>query len=67
MSLRIYNTLYGKKEEFVPVNKGKVGIYGSYLGRKNRSTLTDIYETEIRDDGYAFGFVSPNLIISIFW
>ncbi|MCP3900044.1 MAG: cysteine--tRNA ligase, partial [Desulfobacteraceae bacterium] len=27
MSLRIYNTLNGKKEEFVPVNKGKVGIY----------------------------------------
>jgi cysteinyl-tRNA synthetase len=27
MSLRIYNTLKGKKEEFVPVNKDKVGIY----------------------------------------
>lgn len=27
MSLKIYNTLKGKKEEFVPVNPGKVGMY----------------------------------------
>ncbi|MCK5313145.1 MAG: cysteine--tRNA ligase [Desulfobacteraceae bacterium] len=27
MSLRIYNTLKGKKEDFIPVNKGKVGMY----------------------------------------
>ncbi len=27
MSLRIYNTLTGKKEDFSPLNKGKVGMY----------------------------------------
>ncbi len=27
MSLKVYNTLYGKKEEFVPINKDKVGMY----------------------------------------
>jgi len=27
MSIRLYNTMHGKKEEFVPVEPGKVGIY----------------------------------------
>ena len=27
MSLRVYNTLHGKKEEFVPLNEGKVKMY----------------------------------------
>ena len=27
MSIRLYNTMHGKKEEFVPVEAGKVGIY----------------------------------------
>lgn len=27
MGLRVYNTLHGKKEEFVPLEEGKVGMY----------------------------------------
>ena len=27
MALRVYNTLSGSKEEFVPLNPGKVGMY----------------------------------------
>jgi cysteinyl-tRNA synthetase len=27
MSLKVYNTLHGKKEEFIPLNEGKVGMY----------------------------------------
>jgi cysteinyl-tRNA synthetase len=27
MSLRVYNTLHGKKEDFVPINEGKVNMY----------------------------------------
>ena len=27
MSLRIYNTLSGKKEEFVPITANKAGMY----------------------------------------
>ena len=27
MSLKVYNTLIGKKEEFIPIKKGKVGMY----------------------------------------
>ena len=27
MSLKVYNTLHGKKEKFVPLNKDKVGMY----------------------------------------
>ena len=27
MSLKLYNTLIGKKEEFIPIKKGKVGMY----------------------------------------
>lgn len=27
MSLKVYNTLHGKKEEFIPIKEGKVGMY----------------------------------------
>ena len=27
MGLKVYNTLHGRKEEFVPLNEGKVGMY----------------------------------------
>lgn len=27
MSLKVYNTLIGKKEEFIPIKEGKVGMY----------------------------------------
>ncbi|MCK5542623.1 MAG: cysteine--tRNA ligase [Desulfobacterales bacterium] len=65
MSLRIYNTLKGQKEEFVPVNKGKVGIYicgptvydTSHIGHARSVVVFDIVFRWFKYLGYEVLYV----------
>ncbi len=60
MGLKIYNTLKGKKEEFVPVNKGRVGMYvcgptvydTSHIGHARSVVVFDIVYRWFKHLGY---------------
>jgi len=65
MSLRIYNTLKGEKEDFIPVNKGKVGMYvcgptvydTSHIGHARSVAVFDIVSRWFRHLGYEVLYV----------
>lgn len=65
MTLKVYNTLSGKKEEFQPVNKNKVGIYACgitaydscHLGHARGAIAWDIVVRYLRFKGFDVTFV----------
>ena len=60
MSLKLYNTLGNKKEEFVPIHKGKAGVYGcgptvydyAHIGNLRTYIFQDILVKTLRFLGY---------------
>ena len=65
MSLRIYNTLGGKKEEFVPLQEGRVGMYvcgptvydTSHIGHARSVVVFDTVFRWLRKLGYDVCYV----------
>src|SRR6056297_1748310 len=65
MSLRIYNTLSGKKEEFVPINANKVGMYicgptvydTSHIGHARSVVVFDMVYRWLMQLGYEVTYV----------
>ena len=65
MSLRVYNTLSGKKEEFRPVNEGRVGIYicgptvydSAHLGHARAAVVFDVIVRYLRYRGVNVNYV----------
>jgi len=65
MSLRIYNTLTGKKEEFVPLREKKVGLYVcgvtvydlSHIGHARSTIVFDTIYRYLRYRGYEVTYV----------
>lgn len=63
--MRIYNTMSGKKEEFVPVTPGKVGIYACgvtvydlcHLGHARSAIVFDVIRRYLRFKGYDVTYV----------
>ena len=60
MSLKLYNTLGNKKEEFIPIHKGKAGVYGcgpivydyAHIGNLRTYVFQDILVKTLRFLGY---------------
>ncbi len=65
MGLKVYNTLHGKKQEFVPLNKGKVGMYvcgptvydTSHIGHARSVVVFDTIFRWLKDQGYEVRYV----------
>jgi len=65
MSIQVFNTLTGKKEEFVPVEPGKVSLYAcgptvydsSHLGHARKEIVWDVIQRYLRFAGYKVTFV----------
>ena len=65
MSIQVFNTLSGKKEEFVPLNGNKVTMYAcgptvydlSHLGHARMFTVWDVVQRYLRFAGYDVTFV----------
>ena len=65
MTLRIYNTLTGKKEEFVPLHAGKVGMYVCgvtvydlcHIGHARSAIIFDTIYRYLRYRGYEVTYV----------
>ncbi|NWH03932.1 cysteine--tRNA ligase [Desulfobacter latus] len=65
MSLRIYNTLSGKKEEFVPINANKAGMYicgptvydTSHIGHARSVVVFDMVYRWLMQLGYEVTYV----------
>src|ERR1700751_4863861 len=65
MALRVYNTLTGQKEEFKPIQPGKVGMYvcgptvykRSHVGHMVGPVIFDTVKRYIRYLGYQATFV----------
>ena len=65
MTLRIYNTLTGKKEDFVPLQEGKVGMYVcgvtvydlSHIGHARSTVVFDTIYRYLRHRGYEVTYV----------
>ncbi len=65
MSIQVFNTLTGKKEEFVPVEAGKVKLYAcgptvydsSHLGHARKEIVWDVIQRYLRFAGYQVTFV----------
>jgi cysteinyl-tRNA synthetase len=65
MALRVYNTLTGQKEPFVPINSGKVGIYccgptvymNSHIGHMVGPVIFDTVKRYLTYLGYKVTFV----------
>ncbi len=65
MSLRVYNTLGGKKEEFLPLQNGKVGMYvcgptvydTSHIGHARSVVVFDVVFRWLRKLGYDVCYV----------
>jgi len=63
--MRIYNTLTGKKEEFVPVEPGKVKMYACgvtvydhcHIGHARSAVVFDIMRRYMKYKGYDFKYV----------
>lgn len=66
MNLKIYNTLSRKKEEFIPIKKGKVGMYVCgptvndvpHLGHARVQIVFDSFRKYLEYKGYEVNFVS---------
>ena len=65
MSLRLYNTLTKKKENFVPIKKGKIGIYVCgitaydvcHIGHARSAVVFDVIHRYLRYKGYEVTYV----------
>jgi cysteinyl-tRNA synthetase len=65
MALRVYNTLSGKKEEFVPINPPKVGLYACgvtvydycHIGHARAAVAFDVIARYLRFAGYDVTYV----------
>jgi len=65
MTLRIYNTLTGKKEDFIPLRENKAGIYACgvtvydlcHIGHARSSVVFDVIYRYLRYRGYEVTFV----------
>jgi cysteinyl-tRNA synthetase len=65
MSLKIYNTMKKRKEEFVPLQQGRVGIYAcgvtvydfSHIGHARAMVVFDVVQRYLRASGYSVTFV----------
>lgn len=65
MALRIYNTLTGKKDDFIPLRQNKVGIYACgvtvydlcHIGHARSSVVFDVIYRYLRHRGYEVTFV----------
>jgi cysteinyl-tRNA synthetase len=63
--IKLYNTFTGKKEEFVPINQGKVGIYAcgvtvydySHLGHARGAVVFDLIQRYFRRKGFEVKYV----------
>lgn len=63
--MRIYNTMSGKKEEFIPVTPGKVGIYACgvtvydlcHLGHARSAIIFDVIRRYLRFKGFDVKYV----------
>ena len=60
MTLRIYNTMSRKIEDFIPINPGKAGIYAcgptvydyAHIGNLRADITWDILQRALKADGY---------------
>src|SRR5262245_43500473 len=65
MGLKIYNTLTRQKEEFVPINPGRVGMYVCgptvydyfHIGNARPFVMFDIFRRYLQYRGYQVRFV----------
>ena len=65
MTLRIYNTLTGKKEEFLPLREKQVGMYACgvtvydlcHIGHARSAIVFDVIYRYLRYRGYDVTFV----------
>ena len=65
MGLRVYNTLTGNKEEFVPREEGRVSIYvcgvtpydETHIGHARPSVIWDVIRKYLKSKGYAVTYV----------
>ena len=65
MSLKIYNTLTKKKEEFVPINKDMVGMYScgptvynhAHIGNLRSYLMADLLQRTIKYNGWKINWV----------
>lgn len=63
--MKIYNTLTGKKEEFVPINEGKAGIYVCgptvynyiHIGNARPICVFDVFRRYLEFRGYKVKFI----------
>jgi cysteinyl-tRNA synthetase len=63
--MKIYNTLSGKKEEFIPLQPGKVTMYAcgvtvydySHLGHARGAVIFDLVQRYLRRKGFAVKYV----------
>ncbi len=63
--MKIYNTLTGKKEEFVPINEGKAGIYACgptvynyiHIGNARPICVFDVFRRYLEFRGYEVKFI----------
>jgi cysteinyl-tRNA synthetase len=65
MTLKLYNTMTGRKEEFKPLEPGKIGIYACgitaydvcHVGHARSAVVFDVITRYLRDRGYVVTFV----------
>lgn len=65
MSLKIYNVLHGKKEEFTPLEEGKVNMYAcgitvsdnAHIGHAYQAVIFDTIRKYLRSIGYDVKYV----------
>ena len=65
MSLKIYNTMTRRKEDFVPLREGQVGLYAcgvtvydfSHIGHARAMVVFDVVQRYLRASGYRVVFV----------
>src|SRR5512141_1213859 len=63
--IKIYNTMSGKKEEFVPIHPGRITMYAcgvtaydySHLGHARGAVAFDLIQRYFRRKGYAVKYV----------
>lgn len=65
MGLKIYNTMRKRKEDFVPLQEGRVGMYAcgvtvydfSHIGHARAMVVFDVVQRYLRASGYSVTFV----------